>query len=299
MLPVSHFNNMVLALFKALLFNKGKREQYSPLRSHSPPNDIETNSSPESATSTSQTDTHDEKSREENEHTSPARINPRIISDATIGLSDGLTVPFALTAGLSALGDNKIVIYSGFAELVAGGISMGLGGYLGAKSEAEAYRAALAETRKIVTRDPQKAVSLVRATFSSFEFSELAIAEMLSSLLASPERLVDFLMKFHHQLVEAEHAPSRAYICGTTIAFGYVVGGFLALLPYLLLPRIQDAFWGSAIVMTMALFGFGWFKTAVVGEKDVVLCLKNGIQMMVLGGIAAGAAVGCVKAFGG
>ena len=118
---------MVLALFKALLFNKGKREQYSPLRSHSPPNDIETNSSPESATSTSQTDTHDEKSREENEHTSPACINPRIISDATIGLSDGLTVPFALTAGLSALGDSKIVIYSGFAELVAGGISMGLG----------------------------------------------------------------------------------------------------------------------------------------------------------------------------
>ena len=64
------------------------------------------------------------------------RIDARVISDATIGLSDGLTVPFALTAGLSALGNTKVVIYGGFAELIAGAISMGLGGYLGAKSEA-------------------------------------------------------------------------------------------------------------------------------------------------------------------
>ncbi|KAI7477962.1 hypothetical protein KC357_g4446 [Hortaea werneckii] len=288
---------MVLTLFKVLLFNKGKSEKYSPLRSSSPQNDIESNSSPETRAGAPEPEIRNEKSREENEHTSPARINPRIVSDATIGLSDGLTVPFALTAGLSALGDSKIVIYSGFAELVAGGISMGLGGYLGAKSEAEAYRAALTETREIVAQDPQKAVGLVRATFGSFEFSELAVSEILSGLLASPEGLVDFLMKFHHQLVEADHTTSRAYVCGATIAFGYVVGGLLALMPYLLLPKIQDAFWGSAIVMTVALFGFGWFKTAVVGETNVVVCLKNGLQMMVLGGIAAGAAVGCVKAF--
>ncbi|KAI6900659.1 hypothetical protein D0867_02339 [Hortaea werneckii] len=289
---------MVLAILKALLSNNNKGEKYSPLRPSSPQNDIESNSSPDTRSSKSKADILDEKSQEANEHTWPARINPRIISDATIGLSDGLTVPFALTAGLSALGDSKIVIYSGLAELVAGGISMGLGGYLGAKSEAEAYRAALAETREIVAQGPQKAVSLVRSTFTSFEFSELVLSEILTSLLASPERLVDFLMRFHHQLVEADHAPSRAYICGVTLAFGYVVGGFLALLPYLLLPRIQDAFLGSAIVMAVALFGFGWFKTAVVGEKSVVICLKTGVQTLVLGGIAAGAAVGCVKAFG-
>ncbi|KAI6900676.1 hypothetical protein D0867_11067 [Hortaea werneckii] len=289
---------MVFAVLKALLSNNNKGEKYSPLRPSSPQNDIESNSSPDARSSKSKADIPDEESQEANEHTWPARINPRIISDATIGLSDGLTVPFALTAGLSALGDSKIVFYSGFAELVAGGISMGLGGYLGAKSEAEAYRAALAETREIVAQDPQKVVSLVRSTFTSFGFSELVLSEILTSLLASPERLVDFLMKFHHQLVEADHAPSRACVCGVTIAFGYVVGGFLALLPYLLLPRIQDAFLGSAIVMTVALFGFGWFKTAVVGEKSVVVCLMNGIQTMMLGGIAAGAAVGCVKAFG-
>ncbi|KAI7159633.1 hypothetical protein KC349_g4064 [Hortaea werneckii] len=289
---------MVFALLKALLFDNSNGGKYSPLRPNSPQNDIERNSPPDARSSTPEADAPEEKLQEANEHTWPARINPRIISDATIGLSDGLTVPFALTAGLSALGDSKVVIYSGFAELVAGGISMGLGGYLGAKSEAEAYQAALAETRKIVAQDPQEAVRLVRATFSSFEFSELVLSEILTSLLASPERHVDFLMKFHHQLVEADHALSRAYVCGVTIAFGYVVGGFLALLPYLLLPRIQDAFLGSAIVMTAALFGFGWFKTAVVGEMDVVVCLKNGLQMMVLGGIAAGAAVGCVKAFG-
>ncbi|KAI7236543.1 hypothetical protein KC330_g3698 [Hortaea werneckii] len=219
---------MVFALLKALLFDNSKGGKYSPLRPNSPQNDIERNPPPDARSSTSGADVPDEKPQEANEHTWPARINPRIISDATIGLSDGLTVPFALTAGLSALGDSKVVIYSGFAELVAGGISMGLGGYLGAKSEAEAYQAALAETREIVAKDPQEAVRLVRSTFTSFEFSELVLSEILTSLLASPERLVDFLMKFHHQLVEADHAPSRAYLCGVTIAFGYVFGGFLA-----------------------------------------------------------------------
>lgn len=89
------------------------------------------------------------------------RVNPRIISDATIGLSDGLTVPFALTAGLSALGTTDLVIYAGFAELIAGAISMGLGGYLGSKSEADAYFSALEETKKCVAEDQQKACEMV------------------------------------------------------------------------------------------------------------------------------------------
>ncbi|TKA51267.1 hypothetical protein B0A55_12817, partial [Friedmanniomyces simplex] len=136
-----------------------------------------------------------------------ARINPRVISDATIGLSDGLTVPFALTAGLSALGDTDVVIYGGLAELIAGGISMGLGGYLGAKSEAEAYQAALSETRAIVDHDHQTAASLVRGAFSKYDFSEDVLASMINSLLASSPDMVDFLMRFHHQLAEADYAP--------------------------------------------------------------------------------------------
>ncbi|KAK3062514.1 Protein ccc1, partial [Teratosphaeriaceae sp. CCFEE 6253] len=97
---------------------------------------------------------------------------------------------------------------------------MGLGGYLGAKSEAEAYQAALAETRVIVESDHQTAAGLVRDTFSKYDFPEDALASMVNSLLASHNDLVDFLMRFHHQLAEADYTPTRAYVSGLTIASG-------------------------------------------------------------------------------
>jgi len=228
----------------------------------------------------------------------PARINPRVISDATIGLSDGLTVPFALTAGLSALGDTNVVIYGGFAELIAGGISMGLGGYLGAKSEAEAYQAALSMTKAIVENDHEKASSLVRETFTQYDFADSALDSVIASLLAEPNQMVEFIMRFHHQLAEADFAPSKAYISGLTISAGYFFGGLVALIPYLFLTSLHSAFTGSVIVMAIALFLFGWAKTALVGEGDRWVCFKNGVQMMLLGGVAAGAAMGCVKTIG-
>ncbi|KAK5130399.1 hypothetical protein LTR08_002146 [Meristemomyces frigidus] len=239
-----------------------------------------------------------EKTTKSDEYLLPARINTRLISDATIGLSDGLTVPFALTAGLSALGDSSVVIYGGLAELIAGGISMGLGGYLGAKSEADAYEAALTETRAIVANDHNKAACFVQGAFSEYDFSENAMLEITTSLLASPNQMVDFIMRFHHQLAEADYAPSRAYLSGVTIALGYVLGGAIALLPYLFLSSINDAFVSSVIVMAVTLFTFGWMKTSLVGESDRWICFRNGVQMMVLGGVAAGAAMGCVKALG-
>lgn len=225
-------------------------------------------------------------------------VNARMISDATIGLSDGLTVPFALTAGLSALGDTNVVIYGGLAELIAGGISMGLGGYLGAKSEAEGYAASLAETRRLVLHERERAADMVRETFDDYDFSADALVAITTSLREDPERMIDFLMRFHHQLAEADYAPSKAYVSGLTISAGYVTGGLVALMPYLFLASIHQAFVGSVVVMAIALFVFGWAKTALVGESDRWVCMRNGAQMMVLGGVAAGAAMGCVKAIG-
>lgn len=230
--------------------------------------------------------------------TTTARINPRIISDATIGLSDGLTVPFALTAGLSALGETNVVIYGGLAELIAGGISMGLGGYLGAKSEAEAYRSTLAETRTMVALEPERASALARSTFDGDVFSQRTLDQMVEELLTDRVNLVGFLMRFHHQLAEADFEPSRAYMSGLTVALGYFLGGLIPLLPYVLLGDMSEAFIGSVVVMAFALFTFGWQKTSLLGEQDRRICLRNGCQMVVLGGVAAGAAMGCVKAVG-
>ena len=285
---------MVLALIKTLFFSQGQHTGYTQVSNRSPV-DCERGSL---SSSVSEAD-FDEKQLKLQEESNGFRISPRIISDATIGLSDGLTVPFALTAGLSALGDTKVVIYGGMAELIAGGISMGLGGYLGSKSEAEAHGAALSKTKSIVASDHDKAVSMVRSTFSKYDFPEQTINCMTANLLAEPGHMVDFLMRFHHQLTESDYAPSKAYTSGLTISLGYILGGLVPLTPYLFCTSIQQAFLISIVVMVVALFVFGWAKTSLIGEKDRWVCFKNGIQMTMLGGVAAGVAMGCVKAVGG
>jgi VIT1/CCC1 family predicted Fe2+/Mn2+ transporter len=214
-------------------------------------------------------------------------------------LSDGLTVPFALTAGLSALGTTDLVIYGGFAELIAGAISMGLGGFLAAKGEADSYFAALQETRDCVENNAEEACQMVRTTFLPYGFSSKTLDSMTKPLLEDHEQFVDFLMRFHHGLEEADFTGSRAIISGLTISSGYFGGGLVPLLPYLFFAQIRDAFLCSAIVMAIALFVFGWAKTSLMGEKSHRACLRNAVEMLVLGTLAATASMGCVKAIGG
>ncbi|EJT80206.1 vacuolar iron transporter Ccc1 [Gaeumannomyces tritici R3-111a-1] len=229
-----------------------------------------------------------------------SRVSARFISDATIGLSDGLTVPFALTAGLSALSDTRIVIYGGMAELIAGAISMGLGGYLGAKSEAASYDETLAQTNAMIETDPQGTVDAVRSVFEPYDLPKATLDGLADHITASPD-LAGFLMKFQH--CEAEHSPSRAFLSGLTIAMGYFLGGLLPLLPYLCVPRddLAAGFAISVAVMAVALFSFGYAKTCMVsgwrGPRSVRRGLVGGLQMVVVGGAAAASAMLLVKLF--
>ena len=140
---------------------------------------------------------------------------------------------------------------------------------------------------------------MLRSTFSQYNFSIDTLDHMAHGLSAHPDNFVDFLMRFHHQLAEADFTPSRAYISGLTIALGYFLGGLVPLLPYLFFSRVREALYCSVLVMAIALFTFGWAKTALVGECSRLVCFQNAMQMLVLGGLAAGAAMGCVKAIGG
>lgn len=286
---------MSLAFFKSLLFPRSFRTHYSPISQHNSHSNLERGTSQEFDSSYG----HTNEKATIGPHTSATKVNPRTIADATIGLSDGLTVPFALTAGLSTLGDTNVVIYGGLAELMAGSISMGLGGYLGARSEAAGYRAALSETRDVVANHPERAVEIVHDTFATYNFTTDSMNDMATKLLARPESMVDFLMRFHHQLTQDDYTASRALKSGLTISAGYFFGGLIPLLPYLLFASMQTAFAGSVIVMVLALFVFGWVKTALLAEKDRGVCLTNGVQMVLMGSLAAGAAMGCVKAVGG
>ncbi|KAL4915274.1 VIT family-domain-containing protein [Aspergillus aurantiobrunneus] len=227
-------------------------------------------------------------------------IDGRVISDAIIGLSDGMTVPFALTAGLSALGDTKVVVFGGFAELIAGAISMGLGGYLGAKSEEESYHATLKETEKQTITDPASVSETIHDIFTPYDLPPHLVSELTSHLSSSPN-LPSFLMNFHHTLPEP--SGSRAVTCAVTIALGYFIGGFVPLLPYFFVGP-NDAFlalkWSIA-TMAIALFIFGYGKTCFVcgwkGAKNLRKGVVGGLQMVLVGGVAAGCAMGLVKGF--
>jgi VIT1/CCC1 family predicted Fe2+/Mn2+ transporter len=283
---------MSLTLFKSWLFPKNSTRNYTALPTHNSHHDPENN--------LPQTPSSEKPSpKQQNTYTPKRLVHPRIIADATIGLSDGLTVPFALTAGLSTLNDPKLVIYGGLAELIAGSISMGLGGYLAARSEAAGYQAALSEVRRMVEEDPRAAGDVVRETFADYGFSDEVLEGMVDGLVARPEEMVGFLMRFQRLLTREDGSAARAVRSGATISGGYFMGGLVPLVPYLVFEEMRVAFVGSVVVMILTLFAFGWVKTALLAEKDWRVCLRDGVQMVVLGSVAAGAAMGCVKAVGG
>ncbi|KAK4183053.1 VIT family-domain-containing protein [Podospora australis] len=227
-------------------------------------------------------------------------ISPRLISDATIGLSDGLTVPFALTAGLSALGDTKTVIYGGLAELIAGAISMGLGGYLGARSEADSYK----ETQSLLTTQllssPNALQSALTEALAPLHLSESVLSQVTTLRRDNEEETVNFILKLQDNF-SSPRPTAEVFLSALTIAAGYFFGGLLPLIPYFVVKKLTTALYVSVGVMAVALFLFGYVKTAAVvgfgtGERRGK-CFVGGAQMVVVGGMAAGAAMGLVKGF--
>ncbi|KAK5212649.1 Protein ccc1 [Exophiala xenobiotica] len=227
------------------------------------------------------------------------RLDARIISDAILGLSDGLTVPFALTAGLTALGDTRVVILGGLAELVAGAISMGLGGYVGAKSEVESYNATDRTCNQLITHDPDAARDYVQEYFQQFGLSEEETIRVANHIKASTPMFKEFLMQNHFQAARPD--TGRPYLSALTLGISYFVGGFLPLIPYFLVPRddVLGGLWWSIALMGVVLLVFGYVKTGVIrgwtGKDNYRACTGGAVQMFVVGVIAAGAAVGLVR----
>jgi VIT1/CCC1 family predicted Fe2+/Mn2+ transporter len=150
----------------------------------------------------------------------------------------------------------------------------------------------------MVAEDKPKAIEVARSTFSRYSFAEQTLDRMTEDLQQHPSQLVDFLMCFHHNLAEDDFASIRAYYSGLTISLGYFFGGLVPLVPYMLINDMYQALIASVVVMGIALFTFGWFKTSLVGDENIGSCFRNALQMVVLGGVAAGAAMGCMKAVG-
>ena len=207
------------------------------------------------------------------------------LRDVVIGMSDGLTVPFALAAGLSgAVSSTKLIVVGGLAEIAAGSIAMGLGGYLAARGDAEHYdQEKLREEREIV-EIPEAEKAEVREVFEQYGLTKAEAIPVVEALSKRPKEWVDFMMRFELGLEQPD--PKRAVTSAATIAFSYVAGGFIPLSPYILLPDAVRALIWSAVVTLAALGIFGFMKARFTGTPP----LRGASQTMVIGGLAAGAA---------
>jgi vacuolar iron transporter family protein len=207
------------------------------------------------------------------------------VRDVVIGMSDGLTVPFALAAGLSgAVSSSGIIVTAGLAEIAAGSIAMGLGGYLAARGDAEHYASERARERVEVVEMPREELAEVSQIFRAYGLSAEEVAPVLRAFEACPDSWIDFMMRFELGLEEPN--PRRALTSALTIAGAYVAGGFIPLAPYMLMSQPRLAQWGSVVVTLAALSVFGYIKGRFTGLNP----LKSAAQTAAIGGLAAAAA---------
>ncbi|KDP38147.1 hypothetical protein JCGZ_04790 [Jatropha curcas] len=214
-----------------------------------------------------------------------------IVRDIIIGVSDGLTVPFALAAGLSgANATSSIVLTAGIAEVAAGAISMGLGGYLAAKSEADHYARELNREREEILSVPDTEAAEVAEILAQYGIEPHEYEPVVNALMKKPEAWLDFMMKFELGLEKPD--PRRALQSALTIAVAYILGGLVPLAPYIFISRAQDAVIASVVITLVALLIFGYGKGYFTGSKP----FRSALQTALIGAIASAAAFGMAKA---
>jgi VIT1/CCC1 family predicted Fe2+/Mn2+ transporter len=213
-----------------------------------------------------------------------------VVRDIVIGMSDGLTVPFALAAGLTgAIASSHIILTAGFAEIAAGSIAMGLGGYLAARSDAEHYASERKREEQEVVAVPDIEAQEVQEIFKTYGLTQEESASVVEALRQRPQDWVNFMMRFELGLEKPE--PGRALKSALTIALSYVVGGMIPLSAYLLFADAHRALNMSIVVTLIALLVFG----AVKGRFTGTPMIRSGFQTALIGGLAAAAAFAIAK----
>ena len=212
------------------------------------------------------------------------------VRDIVIGMADGLTVPFALAAGLSGtIAGTKIVVIAGLAEIAAGSIAMGLGGYLAARTDLEHYISELKREWRETKEMPDEEAEEVAGMFRQYEMSAAQITPVVDAIRADRKRWVDFMMRFELGLERPD--PKRARRSAATIAGSYIAGGMIPLLPYILFNEASVALAFSVCVTLIALFIFGYIKGHYTGLPP----LRGAMQTTLIGGTAAAAAFSIAK----
>ena len=215
-----------------------------------------------------------------------------LITDIVIGMSDGLTVPFALAAGLSgAVGTTAIVITAGLAEIAAGSIAMGLGGYLAGKTEQDHYNSELLREKKEVELVPETEKQEVRDVFAEMGLSKETQGLIAEEIAKDKELWVDFMMKYELGLEKPD--PKRARRSALNIGLSYIAGGLVPLSPYFFVAKQIDGLTYSCIITLICLFIFGFFKAKFTGQNP----WAGALRVTIIGSIAAGAAFFIARLF--
>ncbi|HXL82064.1 MAG TPA: VIT1/CCC1 transporter family protein [Pyrinomonadaceae bacterium] len=208
-----------------------------------------------------------------------------VVRDIVIGMSDGLTVPFALAAGLTgAIANTSIIVTAGFAELAAGSIAMGLGGYLAAKSDAEHYAKEREREKREVAEIPHEEMKEVAEVFEEYGLTREETRPLVEALRKRPQKWIDFMMRFELGLEKPD--PKRALTSALTIGGAYIAGGIIPLAPYIVTTNRSVALLFSITVTLLALLVFGFIKGRFTGTRPV----RSALQTALIGSAAAGAA---------
>ncbi len=229
---------------------------------------------------------------EKNIHKEEHLASSAFITDIVIGMSDGLTVPFALAAGLSgAVQSNTVVITAGIAEIVAGSIAMGLGGYLAGKTEQEHYQSELKREYDEVELLPEREKKEVRDVFAEYGLSEHSQNIIADEMAKDKDKWVDFMMKYELGLEKPD--ANRARNSAATIGLSYIAGGLIPLTAYFFTATPFQGLLISALLTVICLFIFGYFKSKVTGQPPV----KGALKVTLIGIAAAAAAFAVARAF--
>jgi len=215
-----------------------------------------------------------------------------LLRDIVIGMSDGLTVPFALAAGLSgAVDHSNIILIAGIAEIAAGSIAMGLGGYLAGKTEQDHYSSEVKREYEEVENLPHKEIEETKEFFANIGLSKEIQDKATAEISQDKDRWVEFMMKYELGLEKPN--PKRATKSALNIGLSYIAGGIIPLSPYFFIDTTTEALQYSVVATLLCLFIFGFFKSKITGINPWTGALK----VMLIGALAAGAAFGVARLF--
>jgi len=213
------------------------------------------------------------------------------LESAVLGMADGLTVPFALTAGLSSIGSSRLVIIGGLAEIFSGMISMGLGEYLSSNTKAKQWNIEYDREKREVVEKPQEEEEEIYEIFDEYRIPRSSVTPIIQELKKDPKNWVDFMMAFELKMEKPKRR--TAWICAIIMALSYLIGGIIPMIPYFAIKQVSHALFVSIGITVVVLLVFGYAKSAIAGTSRRA-CIESSLQMLAVGATAAGTSYGIV-----